>query len=233
MADIILAGSTSGSITVSAPAVSGTNTLTLPVATDTLVGLATTDTLTNKTLTSPVLTTPNLGTPSTLVLTNATGLAAASLPAGSVLQVVQGTLLLPVVTTANNVDIGLSATITPSSSANKILILVTISVGGNGSSYDAGLALMRGSTDIGVPSDYGSRIPTFMPYNQRNQSPNETASVSGNFLDSPSSTAAVTYKIQARSSNSMSQFINRSSADENNSNDHRNISTITLMEIKG
>lgn len=47
---------------------------TLPTATDTLVGRASTDTLTNKTLTSPVLTTPALGTPSALVLTNATGL---------------------------------------------------------------------------------------------------------------------------------------------------------------
>ena len=55
MADIIVAGNTSGSITLSAPAVSGSSVLTLPVATDTLVGKATTDTLTNKTLTAPVL----------------------------------------------------------------------------------------------------------------------------------------------------------------------------------
>ena len=56
MASILVSGDTSGAITISAPAVSGTNTLTLPVATDTLVGKATTDTLTNKTLTSPTIT---------------------------------------------------------------------------------------------------------------------------------------------------------------------------------
>jgi len=52
-------GSTSGTTTVQATAVAGTNTLTLPATSnDTLVGKATTDTLTNKTLTSPTITTP-------------------------------------------------------------------------------------------------------------------------------------------------------------------------------
>jgi len=49
-------GSTSGTTTVQATAVAGTNTLTLPATTsDTLVGKATTDTLTNKTLTTPTI----------------------------------------------------------------------------------------------------------------------------------------------------------------------------------
>ena len=51
-------GSTSGTTTILSSATAGTSVLTLPVATDTLVGVATTDTLTNKTLTSPTLTTP-------------------------------------------------------------------------------------------------------------------------------------------------------------------------------
>ena len=55
MSSVVVSGDTSGAITISAPAISGTNTLTLPAVTDTLVGKATTDTLTNKTLTSPVL----------------------------------------------------------------------------------------------------------------------------------------------------------------------------------
>lgn len=53
-------GSTSGTTTVQATAIAGTTTLTLPAATDTLVGKATTDTLTNKTLTSPTITTPKI-----------------------------------------------------------------------------------------------------------------------------------------------------------------------------
>jgi hypothetical protein len=58
----IFSGSTSGTTTVVASAAAGSTTLTLPAATDTLVGKATTDTLTNKTI--------NLGS-NTLVATSA------------------------------------------------------------------------------------------------------------------------------------------------------------------
>jgi hypothetical protein len=68
---LVLAGTTSGTTTVTATAVAGTTTLTLPAATDTLVGKATTDTLTNKTLTGAAMNgTLGATTPSTVAATS-------------------------------------------------------------------------------------------------------------------------------------------------------------------
>jgi len=61
VASLGFSGSTSGTTTLQATAVAGTNTLTLPPTTsDTLVGVAASQTLTGKTLTSPTITTPTL-----------------------------------------------------------------------------------------------------------------------------------------------------------------------------
>jgi hypothetical protein len=81
---LVLAGTTSGTTTVTATAVAGTTTLTLPAATDTLVGKATTDTLTNKTLTGAAMngtlgaTTPSTGAFTTLTSTGASSFATSS-----------------------------------------------------------------------------------------------------------------------------------------------------------
>ena len=71
VASLAFSGSTSGTTTLQATATAGTNTLSLPpTTTDTLAGIAATQTLTNKTLTSPKINltlNPQTGTTYTLV----------------------------------------------------------------------------------------------------------------------------------------------------------------------
>lgn len=78
MSSVIIAGNTSGSITLSAPAISGSSVLTLPASTDTLIGKATTDTLTNKTLTAPAISSAVMTTMASSVLTSGTAQASTS-----------------------------------------------------------------------------------------------------------------------------------------------------------
>ena len=62
MSSVALQGNASGTgaFVVSSPNSNSNRTLTLPDATDTLAGIAATQTLTNKTLTSPTMTTPTI-----------------------------------------------------------------------------------------------------------------------------------------------------------------------------
>jgi hypothetical protein len=69
------AGGTTNTRTMLSSTQTVDRTISLPDATDTLVGRATTDTLTNKTLTSPTMTAPVLGTPASGTVTNLTGTA--------------------------------------------------------------------------------------------------------------------------------------------------------------
>jgi hypothetical protein len=78
MASIVVAGDTSGTVTLTAPAVSGTTTLTLPTTTGNVVADTATQTLTNKTLTSPTITGAVVSSMASSVLTSGTAQASTS-----------------------------------------------------------------------------------------------------------------------------------------------------------
>ena len=154
MSSISVAGDSSGSITIAAPAVAGSGTLTLPVATDTLAGIAATQTLTNKTLVAPAL-----GTPASGNLVNCTGIPAAS---GSVIQVKTSTFdgyvsASVTGTVPTTITFGyqlFSLSFTPVSATSTILVQ-TSTVSAGETSNDCNqlwLALWDGSTFIAANS---------------------------------------------------------------------------------
>jgi hypothetical protein len=127
---------------------------------------------------------------------------------------------------------GFTATITPSSVNSKIYVVAAISVGQNSQVTSTHFLLLRGSTAISLGDAASSR--SRVSSSGYSASVNEMVPASISFLDSPSTTSAVTYKIQMKSSVSgggNASYLNRSNGDTDNASGARGISTITLMEI--
>ena len=134
-----------------------------------------------------------------------------------VLQVVSGTTSTPVINaTTTYADTGLTATITPSSTSSKILVLVdhpaNYKSAGNVSNAMI-MEIQKNGTNLVQISEYGGYTNSLLVLIFGN---------SASYLDSPSSVAALTYK---------TRFKNLAAAAEVGVQ-HVNVpSTITLMEI--
>lgn len=158
------------------------------------------------------------------------------LPAGSVLQVVQ-TVKTNVFSTSSTswTDwTDMNATITPSSSSNKILITLTSGVSNATTNNFAYVKLVRGSTDIALGDASGSATRCWIDAAFGTQSFGEPVQkpLTGSFLDSPATTSATTYKLQViRTLNGISFFGRSSNTDDANRSSIPSV--LTLMEIKG
>ena len=149
---------------------------------------------------------------------------------GKILQVVQTVKLDTFSSTSlSDVDVpGFSVAITPSSSSNKVLVMVNIALSSQ-SMFVYGI-LKRGSTQIGEADAASNRLrPTLMGF-RSNEGTVEHQSF--HFLDSPNTTSATTYKMQVRCATSGHLRVNKSYRDTDTVNyDPRVSSTITVMEV--
>jgi hypothetical protein len=150
---------------------------------------------------------------------------------GKVLQVVS-TNKTDTFSTASTsfVDVtGLSVSITPSSASNKIMVFVDLYIGGPDSGSSQSMTrLMRTSTAICVGDSAGSRTQASSESGLNSVYHVEPVAI--NFLDSPSTTSATTYKVQMRVTGN-THYVNRTSDDSDFTYNSRVASTITVMEI--
>ncbi len=162
----------------------------------------------------------------------------AQLPAGSVLQVVQVVKTDTFSTQSTSyIDItGLSVSITPSSTSNKILVLTNISINSQ-NAHGGGMILLRDGTAINQAGSAGSRRrSSFSGTGYTGDASGDLImqfSVNGTFLDSPASISSVTYKVQVVNNGVETQFINFGKTDTDSTDITRTVSSITLMEIAG
>ena len=152
---------------------------------------------------------------------------------GKVLQVVQTYKSdTSSTTSASFTDVsGLSASITPASTSNKILVLATIGGIGQTGSTQLYFRLDRNGSVIGVGDAAGNRAQIsgasiYIPDN------NVMGSTAFNYLDSPATTSLLTYKIQFKV-DAGTGYVNRSNNDSDAFTRGRGTSSITLMEIAG
>ena len=147
---------------------------------------------------------------------------------GGILQVISTTSTSAVATTSSTmVDSGISATITPSSTSSRILVMITcpyLKVGTDtGTSSGAGVAIYNGSGTLLFDSqrDAGG---TLDGWTENNGVQVTGAVISKQFVHSPATTSAYTYKIYFAQRNGGTMTLNYASS---------TYVTMTLMEIAG
>ena len=160
-----------------------------------------------------------------------------TMPTGSVLQVKQAykTDIFSTTATSDTDITGLSVSITPSSTSSKILVTSNIS-GFSHNGLGGGFCIKRDSTKIGLADTSGSRTRTSFSGDLYTGDAAGTGQMHFNsvacFLDSPSSTSALTYKITAQC-NGNTLNINHEETDSDNNDTTRCVSHITVMEVQG
>ena len=128
--------------------------------------------------------------------------------------------------------------ITPSATTSKILVSFVLfsDFSGNASNHYLRIkrAISGGSTSYITAADQGNRTGTLFigaMGNSESSGDRPTISTMSDYLDSPSTTSAVTYTIQHTSHGAHSMYLNRSSDTDNQDAREDGISWIVLKEV--
>ena len=152
--------------------------------------------------------------------------------AGNILQVKQSTYTGVFSTSsATMVDTGLSVSITPTRSSNKILVTVSLGSFANSGRYKrAMMNIVRGSTNVLIGDARTGTECTAVVAPRATDDNYAQIPLAFTFLDSPSTTSATTYKVQAsRGSDTGTVYLNgNAGADASSGNA---ASTIVVTEI--
>jgi len=152
---------------------------------------------------------------------------------GKVLQVVQAfrSSYSSFSTNSTWTDIsGLSVSITPSSTSSKILVMTYVSLGGGD---DIAFRITRNGTAIGIANAQSNRLRAGFGGYTRDSF--ELQNANCQYLDSPSTTSAITYKTQIFRNGGGTTYLNCDPQynTENNNNTALGTSNIIVMEIAG
>jgi len=150
---------------------------------------------------------------------------------GKVLQVVQTELTSTVTTTSTSyTDLsGMSVSITPAATSSKILVLVHGA--GDSANSQGHFQLLRDSTPIHIGDAAGSRMRGTFGVRDSVGGGNFQYVIAINYLDSPSTTSSVAYKLQWHTTSGITAVWNRSSNDSDNTGYPRSASSIIAIEI--
>ena len=133
-------------------------------------------------------------------------------------------------------DTGLSASITPSSSSNKILIYGYIMISVVGPQHNIGVAIRKDSSILTAyqGDEVGNRRQVAaVGTNMVSTYENFIGQINFQYTDTAGGTSAITYQAVGRNPSSTSRtcYLNRATTDTDSSNHYRTASTITVMEI--
>ena len=149
-----------------------------------------------------------------------------SLSTGHVIQTVYSHTTATAVLDYNEIWSQLQTSITPSSTSNNILVMVTLGLTSSDSAADVGFDILRDSTALqqGSGGTVNSTTGCFM-----NQGSGDAFSSTVVLLDDEiSTTSSVTYKIRAACNNPRRLVINK----RGSSSDNQTQSRMTLMEVR-